>query len=68
MMAARMRDAGIPALSQLRACGVTPAHIEQYRLDRLLELRAVIDSLRAESGGLALGPPLHHGFGPHYRS
>ena len=68
MMAARMRDAGIPALSELRACGVTQAHIEQYRLDRLLELRAVIDSLRAESGGLALGPPMRHGLGAHHRS
>jgi hypothetical protein len=68
MLAARTRDAGIPALNELRACGVTPAHIEQYRLDRLIELRAVIDSLRAESGGLALGPPLRHGVGSHHRS
>ena len=29
---------------------MTPAGLEQYRLDRLLELRAVIDSLRAERG------------------
>ena len=68
MMAARMQSAGIPALNELRACGVTQAHIEQYRLDRLLELRAVIDSLRAERNGPGLGPPLHHGFGSHRRS
>jgi hypothetical protein len=68
MMAARMRDAGIPALNELRACGITQAHIEQYRLDRLFELRAMIDSLRAESGGLALGPPLRHGVGSRHRS
>ncbi len=29
---------------------MTPAGLEQYRLDRLLELRAVIDSLRPNSG------------------
>ena len=29
---------------------MTPTGFEQYRLDRLLELRAVIGSLRAESG------------------
>jgi hypothetical protein len=68
MMAARMRDAGIPALNELRACGVTQARIEQYRLDRLLELRAVIDSLRAERGGTALIPLLRHGIESHRRS
>ena len=29
----------------------TPAELEQHRLDRLLELRAVIDSLRSEQAG-----------------
>jgi hypothetical protein len=29
----------------------TPAELEQHRLDRLLELRAVIDSLRSERAG-----------------
>jgi hypothetical protein len=29
---------------------LTPAGLERYRLDRLQELRAVIDSLRAERG------------------
>lgn len=67
MMAARTRSAGIPALNELRACGVTQAHLEQYRLDRLLELRAVIDSLRAERGGLAMSPPLRHGYESHRR-
>jgi hypothetical protein len=32
------------------ATGVSPAGLEQYKLDRLLELRAVIDSLRSERG------------------
>ena len=68
MMAARMQSAGIPALHELIACGVTQAHIEQYRLDRLLELRAVIDSLRAERGGLALDPPLRHVYEWHRHS
>jgi hypothetical protein len=30
------------------AAFLTPADLEQYRLDRLLELRAVIDSVRRE--------------------
>jgi len=30
--------------------GDAPAGFEQYKLDRLFELRAVIDSLRAERG------------------
>lgn len=30
--------------------GTTPQCFEQHKLDRLLELRAVIDSLRAERG------------------
>jgi hypothetical protein len=62
MMAARMRDAGTPALNELRACGITQAHIEEYRLDRLLELRAMIDSLRLERSGPAPRLPLPHGF------
>ena len=68
MMAARMQNAGIPALHELRACGVTPARIEQYRLDRLFELRAVIDSLRAEPGGPHPGPPLRNDYGSYRRS
>jgi hypothetical protein len=30
------------------AAGITPAGSEQYKLDRLLELRAVIEALRTE--------------------
>jgi hypothetical protein len=30
------------------AAGVTPAGLEQFKLERLLELRAVIDAMRAE--------------------
>jgi len=30
------------------AAFLTPAGLEQYRLDRLLELRAIIDSVRRE--------------------
>jgi hypothetical protein len=29
----------------------TPAELEQHRLDRLLELRAVIETLRSEQAG-----------------
>lgn len=30
------------------AADITPAELEQFRLERLLELRAVIDAMRAE--------------------
>jgi hypothetical protein len=33
---------------ELAASGISPARLEQYRLDRLRELRAVIQTLRAE--------------------
>ena len=36
------------AFDEAIAAALTPAGLERYRLDRLLELRAVIDSLRAE--------------------
>jgi hypothetical protein len=36
------------ACSELAAAGVSPSRLEQYRLERLLELRAVIDSLRSQ--------------------
>ena len=42
------------ALSQLAAC-FTPSGLERYKLDRLRELRAVIDSLHAERRALASG-------------
>jgi hypothetical protein len=38
------------AFEEAIAAALTPAGLEGYRLDRLLELRAVIDSLRAERG------------------
>jgi hypothetical protein len=38
------------AFEEAIAATLTPAGLERYRLDRLLELRAVIDSLRAERG------------------
>jgi hypothetical protein len=40
-------DLGRRAFSDL-AAGVTPAGLEQFKLERLLELRAVIDAMRAE--------------------
>jgi hypothetical protein len=36
------------AFDEAIAAASTPAGLERYRLDRLLELRAVIDSLRAD--------------------
>ena len=36
------------AFGELAASGHSPARLEQYRLDRLRELRAVIQTLRAE--------------------
>ena len=36
------------AFSELAAAGVSASRLEQYRLERLLELRAVIDSLRTQ--------------------
>ena len=38
------------AFDEAIAAALTPAGLERYRLDRLQELRAVIDSLRAERG------------------
>ena len=38
------------AFEEAIASAMTPAGLERYRLDRLLELRAVVDSLRAERG------------------
>lgn len=50
-MAIRMTcNAARAAYDEAVASALTPAGLEQYRLDRLLELRAVIDSLRAERG------------------
>ena len=41
------------AFSELAAAGVSPSRLEQYRLERLLELRAVIDSLRSQDSQAA---------------
>jgi hypothetical protein len=38
------------AFEEAIASALTPGGQERYRLDRLLELRAVIESLRAERG------------------
>lgn len=43
-----IRDAARSGLEEFAAAGMTPAGLEQYRIDRLCELRAVIDSLRSE--------------------
>ena len=43
-----IRDAARNGLEEFAAAGMTPAGLEQYRIDRLCELRAVIDSLRSE--------------------
>jgi hypothetical protein len=42
------RDMARSGLEEIAAGGMTPAGLERYRLDRLCELRAVIDSLRSE--------------------
>ena len=41
-------DSGRRAFAEALAASLPRTGLEQYRLDRLLELRAVIDSLRAE--------------------
>ena len=43
-------EAARAAFGDSIAAALTPAGVEEYRVDRLLELRAVIDSLRAERG------------------
>jgi hypothetical protein len=49
-MAMPTHNLGRAAFDEAIAAALTPAGLERYRLDRLLELRAVIDSLRAERG------------------
>jgi hypothetical protein len=49
-MATMTCNAARDAFEEAVASTMTPAGLEQYRLDRLVELRAVIDSLRAERG------------------
>jgi len=43
-----IRDAARTGLEEFVAAGTTPAGLEQYRIDRLCELRAVVESLRCE--------------------
>ena len=43
-----MRDGGRLTFAELLAAAASPVGLEQLRLDRLFELRAVIDSLRSE--------------------
>jgi hypothetical protein len=43
-----VREAARTGLEEFAAAGMTPAGLEQYRLDRLCELRALVDSLRSE--------------------
>jgi hypothetical protein len=43
-----IRDAARTGLEEFAAAGMTPAGLEQYRLDRLCELRALVVSLRSE--------------------
>lgn len=42
-----IRNPARAAFEEAIAAALTPSGLERYRLDRLLELRAVIDSLRA---------------------
>jgi hypothetical protein len=47
---ARMLKADLTrhAFGDLAASGLSPAGLEQFKLERLLELRALIDAMRAE--------------------
>lgn len=47
-MAINLNELGKRAFSDI-AAGITPADLEQFKLERLQELRAVIDTLRTES-------------------
>jgi hypothetical protein len=49
-MATMTCNAARDAFEEAVASAMTPSGLEQYRLDRLVELRAVIESLRAERG------------------
>jgi len=57
------RDAGSHAFSNEVAAAMSPAGLAQYRIDRLLELRAIIDSLRVERGEELLQDALEMGRG-----
>jgi hypothetical protein len=46
-MATNLNELGKRAFSDI-AAGITPADLEQFKLERLQELRAVIDTLRTD--------------------
>ena len=49
-------DARGSGFGELAASGVSPVRLEQYRLDRLRELRAVIQTLRTGDGTESANP------------
>ena len=50
MASQAFRDSGSVLSSHEVAATMSPTSLAQYRLDRLMELRAVVDSLRVERG------------------
>jgi hypothetical protein len=56
-----IRNPARAAFDDAVAATLTPGGLESYRLDRLLELRAVIDSLRAERNNLLQDARAEHG-------
>jgi hypothetical protein len=62
-MAINLNELGKRAFSDI-AAGITPADLEQFKLERLQELRAVIDSLRTDSDR---GETLGAGHDRHFR-
>ena len=48
MLTERHEEAVHHHFAEIAAAGLTPARLEQFRLERLLELRAVIGALRVE--------------------
>ncbi len=46
------------ALAQMAEAGFTPSGPDRFKLDRLRELRAVINSLRLESEQTSLSPQM----------
>jgi hypothetical protein len=50
MASQAFRDSASVLSSHEVAATMTPTGLAQYRLDRLMELRAIVDSLRLERG------------------
>ena len=48
MLRERYEEAVHHHFAEFAAAGLTPARLEEFRLERLLELRAVIGALRVE--------------------